>query len=56
MWPNPQETADLVTFTKKNPEWKTFFLCSVNNAGNPWELSIIKWGGGLGEDDYCDLF
>ena len=28
MWPNPQFPADLVTFTEKNPEWKTSFLCS----------------------------
>ena len=29
MGPNPQETVDLVTFTEKNPEWKTSFFCAV---------------------------
>ena len=30
MWPNPQETADLVTFTKEILNVKFHFLCSVN--------------------------
>ena len=29
MWPNPQETADLVTFTDENLNRKLHFLCSV---------------------------
>ena len=29
MWPNPQETADLVTFTEKIFNGKLRFLCSV---------------------------
>ena len=29
MWPNPQETADLVTFTEEIPNGKLHFLCSV---------------------------
>ena len=28
MWPNPQETADLVTFTKEILNGKLHFLCS----------------------------
>ena len=28
MWPNPKETADLVTFTKKFLNGKVHFLCS----------------------------
>ena len=28
MWPNPQETADLVTFTEEFLNGKLFFLCS----------------------------
>ena len=33
MWTNPQETEDLVTFTEKNPEWKTSFFvyCTLSN-------------------------
>ena len=29
MWPNPQETADLVTFTGDIFYGKLYFLCSV---------------------------
>ena len=29
MWPNPEETADLVTFTKEIPNGKLHFLCSA---------------------------
>ena len=29
MWPNPQETADLVTFTEEILTGKLHFLCSV---------------------------
>ena len=29
MWQNPQETADLVTFTEEILKWKLHFLCSV---------------------------
>ena len=31
MWPNPLETADLVTFTEEILNGKHQFLCSVNN-------------------------
>ena len=30
MWPNPQETLDLVTFTEEILNGKLYFLCSVN--------------------------
>ena len=30
MWPNPQETTDLVTFTEEILNGKLHFLCSVN--------------------------
>ena len=29
MWPNPQFSADLVTFTEKILNGKLYFLCSV---------------------------
>ena len=29
MWPNPEETADLVTFTEEILNRKLYFLCSV---------------------------
>ena len=35
MWPNPQETANLVTFTKEIFKEKLHFLCSV------WSLIIL---------------
>ena len=31
MWPNPQETADLVTFTEETLQGKFHFLCSAKN-------------------------
>ena len=30
MWPNPQKTADLVTFTEEILKEKLHFLCSVS--------------------------
>ena len=38
MWPNPQETADLVTFTKEIPNEKPHFLCS--DSGMKWVKNI----------------
>ena len=37
MWPYPQETADLVTFTEEILNGKLYFLCSVY-----WEYSWPK--------------
>ena len=34
MWPNPQETADCVTFTEEILNGKLHFLCSVERDGN----------------------
>ena len=31
MWSNPQETADLVTFTEETLNGKLHFLCSVKS-------------------------
>ena len=48
MWPNPQETADLVTFTEDVFREKFLFLCSVYNLKkrekHPWRSNtyIIK--------------
>ena len=33
-WPNPLETADLVTFTEEILNGKLHFLCSVRRNGN----------------------
>ena len=40
MWPNPQETADLVTFTEEIFNGKLHFLCSVGVAKS-YLLTII---------------
>ena len=40
MWPNPQETADMVTFTEKILNGKRHFLCSVRSS--KWKLGIWK--------------
>ena len=39
MWPNPQETADLVTFTEEIPNGKLHFLCSVKFE--KWSKKLI---------------
>ena len=31
LWPNPEETADLVTFTEEIRNGKLHFLCSVSS-------------------------
>ena len=38
MWPNPQETADLLTFTGKILNGTLHFLCAVNSV--IWEKSL----------------
>ena len=35
MWPNPQETADLVTFTEEIVNGKLQFLCSAVTITSP---------------------
>ena len=44
MWPNPQETADLYTFTKEMLNGKLHFLCSVwlRNISCKWFLVYLK--------------
>ena len=32
MWPNPQETPDLITFTEEILNGKLYFLCSIFKA------------------------
>ena len=45
MWPNPQETADLVTLTEEILNKKLHFLCSeLSTAG---ERQIKTWFRGL---------
>ena len=45
MWPNPEETADLVTFTAETLNRKLNFLCSVigNVAINVNTNSSFWW-------------
>ena len=40
MWPNPQETADLVTFAGEILNGKLQFLCNVNDNNRNNERSI----------------
>ena len=42
MWPNPQETADLVTFTEEILNEKLRFLCSVSRLKENRFLHDIK--------------
>ena len=41
MWPNPQETADLVKFTEEILNGKLYFLCSARDSSINRLLSII---------------
>ena len=42
MWPNPQETADLFTFTEEILNGKLYFLCSVLEHGKIlWKLCSL---------------
>ena len=38
MWPNPQETVDLVTFTEEIRYGKLYFLCS-----GAFKLPVVVW-------------
>ena len=44
MWPNPQETVDLVTITEEILNEKLYFLCSENSVMtlNPAKLYLSK--------------
>ena len=42
MWPNPQETADLVTFTEEILNGKRHFLCSVSFETR--NIKIVYYG------------
>ena len=43
MWPNPQETADLVTFTEESLNEKVHFLFSVKCAWTLVNLTSQSW-------------
>ena len=42
MWPDPQETEDLVTFTKEILNGKLQFLCSVMRSKKECLITLIK--------------
>ena len=44
---NPQETADLVTFTEKILDGKLHFLCSVSKSSVSRELALSDQGFGV---------
>ena len=44
MWPNPQETADLVKFTEETLNGKLHFLCS-QVVGLRFSSSILAFTG-----------
>ena len=47
MWPNPQETTGLVTFSEKFLNGKLHFLCSA------WFASFLKFGSLLSKNPRC---
>ena len=42
MWPNPQETADLITLTEKILNGKLYSLCSVGFAETLRQAQLIR--------------
>ena len=50
MWPNPQKTADLVTFIEEILNWKLHFLCSEFSNYNWSPRSDIENNERLDED------
>ena len=43
MWPNPQETADLIKFIEEILNAKIYFLCSVwDNGTNDFKVKVNK--------------
>ena len=44
MWPNPQKTADLVTFTEEILNGKLHFLCSALKTANHGKSSELNHG------------
>ena len=40
MWPNPQETADLVTFTEEILNGKFYYLCSGYDTAKKGQASF----------------
>ena len=49
MWPNPQETTELVTFTKEIYNEKLYFFCSGsynfqhNKLAVTTKLAVLTW-------------
>ena len=43
MWPNPQEAAYLVTFTKEIPNEKLHFLCRVTYSKFETQFQPVLW-------------
>ena len=41
MWPNPQGTANLVTFAEKLSMENFFFVCSVDDSAEPVTHSYL---------------
>ena len=55
MWPNPQETADLVTFTEEILNGKLHFLCSEIMLRKPLlNVLYISWGDRSGAKPKVD--
>ena len=54
MWPNPQETADLVTFTEEILNEKLYFLCSVTckNGVSTILFNITARGAAVTEGNF----
>ena len=55
MWPNPQETADLVTFTEEILNGKLYLLCSVSCKANAYRMLNLSLNYSVSvSKDPCD--
>ena len=62
MWPNPQETVDLVTFTEEIVNGKLYFLCSgmiiyaKYERDWIWSIKWMEWTvvNGMNEIEYVN--
>ena len=53
MWPDPQETADLVTFPEEIVNGKPHFFCSVTVSIFEYNSIVDAWQGWKYASVYC---
>ena len=56
MWPNPQKTADLVTFTEEVLNGKLHFLCGGEVNSNIFKKIIAALSSNETKPNNCDFY